>query len=188
MDKKKSFTIYYLLLCEGTAEYNLFAYLTRSKFRVLFDESSIKFSDKIQVVEAGISQGKLNGAGHLVDFQIKYDLVKQKYSGQKIFFVLDKDLDDSSKMEVIIKKGGDIVQFLTYSSEHLLLKLGRKNPKNPSDFKSLLDFRNYCKAEFGKQFKKDASRFKDLDFDLIFNNISDEEIKANFNELFSTLL
>ncbi len=74
MEKKKSFTIYYLLLCEGTTKFNLFAYLTRNKFRGLFDESNIKFSDKVQIVEAGVSQGKLNGTGNIGSFQTKYDL------------------------------------------------------------------------------------------------------------------
>lgn len=184
---KKSFKIYYLLLCEGTTEFNLFAYLTRNKFRELFDKSNIKFSDKIQVVEAGVSQGKLNGAGHIAHFQGKYDAIKKKYTGQKLFFVMDKDLDDSLKMEAVIVAGGDIVQFLVYSSEHLLLKLGGKNPKNPSDFNNLNDFREYCKKEFYKQFKKDAPKFKDSDFELIFAKVSDEDIRAMFNELFATL-
>ncbi len=184
---KKSFKIYYLLLCEGTTEFNIFAYLTRTKFRELFDNSNIKFSDKIQVVEAGVSQGKLNGAGHIAHFQGKYDAIKKKYAGQKLFFVMDKDLDDSSKIEAVILAGGDIVQFLVCSSEHLLLKLGGKNPKNPSDFNNLSDFRDYCKAEFLKQFGKGAPRFKDADFELIFAKLSDEDIRATFIELFATL-
>jgi len=137
MDKKKGFVIYYLLLCEGTTEFNLFAYLTKNKFRELFDKSNIKFSDKVQIVEAGVSQGKLNGAGHLAHFKWKYDLIKQKYPGQKIFFILDKDLDSSSEIEALIRTDENIVQFLTYNSEYLLLKLGGKKPKEPSDFNSL---------------------------------------------------
>jgi len=188
MEKKKGFIVYYLLLCEGTTEYNLFAYLTRNKFRNLFDNSNIKFSDKIQVVEAGISQGKLNGVGHFADFQRKYNLIKQKYSGQKILFVLDKDLDDSLKIEKLILGGGDVVQFLIYNSEYLLLKLSGKKPKKePSDFNDLKLFRNYCKSEFLKEFKKTTDKFKDSDFDLIFNNLNEEIIRNNFHEIFSTL-
>jgi hypothetical protein len=187
MDKKKSFKIYYLLLCEGSTEFNLFAYLTRNKFRGLFDKSNIKFSDKVQIVEAGVFQGKLNGAGNIGSFQAKYDLIKKKYSGQKLFFVLDKDLDDSSKIEALIQEGGDIIQFLICNSEHLLLKLGGKKPREPVDFNNLKDFRDYCKVEFCRQFRKDAPKFKDSDFDRIFNNVSDEEIRNSFAELFATL-
>lgn len=187
MEKKKSFIIYYLLLCEGTTEYNLFAYLTKNKFRVIFDQSNVKFSDKVQIVEAGVFQGKLNGAGDIGSFQAKYDLIKRNYSGQKLFFVLDKDLDDSTKIEALIHSGGDIVQFLIHDSEYLLLKLGGKKPREPSDFNSLKDFRYYSKVEFLKQFGKVAPKFKDSDFELIFSKLSDEEIRATFTELFATL-
>ena len=187
MDKKKSFKVYYLLICEGPTEFNLFAYLTRNKFRELFDKSNIKFSDKVEVVEAGVSQGRLNGAGHISHFKSKYDRIKQKYSGQKLFFVLDKDLDDSLKIEAVILSGGDIVQFLVCNSEHLLLKLSGKNPKNPSDFSNMTDFRAYCKIEFKKHFHKKASDLKDSDFNSIFGGVSEGEIRASFNELFSTL-
>lgn len=187
MKKKKIFKIYYLLLCEGSTEYNLFAYLTRNRFRELFDKSNIKFSDKIQIVENGVSQGKLNGAGDIGSFQAKYKKIKKKYSGQRLFFILDKDIDDSLKIEALIHSGGDIVQFLIYNCEYLLLKLNNKILKNPSDFGNLKDFRDYCKAEFYKQFKKTAHKLKDSDFDLIFNKLSDKEIKDNFVEIFSTL-
>lgn len=187
MPKRKSFKIYYLLICEGTTEFNLFAYLTRNKFRGLFDKSNIKFSDKVQVVEVGISQGRLNGAGNIGDFKAKYDGIKQKYSGQKLFFVLDKDLDDSSRIEAMIQAGGDIVQFVEYNSEYLLLKLAGKNPKIPSEFKNLKEFRDYSKTEFLKQFGKKACDFKESDLDLIFKTINEEEARASFAEIFSTL-
>jgi hypothetical protein len=187
MDKKKGFNVYYLLATEGTAEFNLFAYLTTKKFRELFEKSNVKFSDKIEIVEAGISQGKLNGVGSLHAFKAKYDQIKEKYSGQKLFFLLDKDLDDSLQIEVVIKADGDIAQFITHNTECLLLSFANKNPKNPSDFVNLKEFRDYCKSEFMKQFKKEAHDFKDPDFDSIFNNVGDEQIKASFVELFSTL-
>lgn len=187
MEKKKSFIIYYLLLCEGTTEFNLFAYLTRVKFRGLFDQSNIKFSDGVQIVASNVSQGKLNGAGNLSSFKAKYDAIKKKYSGQTLFFVLDKDLDDSAQIETMIQTGGDIVQFLICNSEHLLLRLDGRNPKEPSDFTNLKDFRDYCKAEFLKQFGKEAPKFKDPDFELIFAKLSDDDIRATFVELFATL-
>ncbi len=187
MEKKKSFIIYYLLLCEGTTEFNLFAYLTRVKFRGLFGKSNIKFSDGVQIVESNVSQGKLNGAGDFGSFKAKYDAIKKKYSGQKLFFVLDKDLDDSTRIETLIQTDGDIVQFLICNSEHLLLKLDGKTPKEPSDFANLKDFRDYCKAEFQKQFSKKAPDFKDVDFDSVFKNVDENDIKAAFAELFSTL-
>lgn len=187
MEKKKGFIIYYLLLCEGTTEFNLFAYLTRVKFRGLFDSSNIKFSDRVQIVESNVSQGKLNGAGDFGSFKAKYDAIKIKYSGQTLFFVLDKDLDHSPQIETMIKAGGDIVQFLICNSEHLLLRLDGKNPKEPSDFPNLKDFRDYCKAEFVKQFRKEAPKFKDADFELIFSKLSEDEVRATFVELFATL-
>ncbi len=113
--------------------------------------------------------------------------VKKNYSGQKLFFVLDKDLDDSSKFEALIHSDGDIVQFLMYNSEHLLLKLSGKNPKEPSDFNNLKDFRDYSEVEFLKQFKKVAPEFKDPDFESVFAKLNDKEIRATFTELFATL-
>jgi len=187
MEKKKGFTIYYLLLCEGTTEYNLFAYLTRVKYRGLFANSNIKFSDKVQIVRSNVSQGKLNGAGNLSSFKAKYDEIKQKYSGQTLFFVLDKDLDDSTQIETLIQSGGDIVQFLIGNSEHLLLRLDGRTPRDTSDFANLKDFRDYCKTEFLKQFGKEAPGFKDADFDLIFSKLSDEEVRTTFVELFATI-
>ncbi len=187
MNAKKSFKIYYLLVFEGTAEFNIFAYLTKNKFRELFEESRVRFSNKVEIVGAGISQARLDGVSSFRSFKIKYDLIKKKYSGQKLFFILDKDLDDSSRIEGLIREGGDIVQFLIYNSEYLLLKLASKTPKKPSDFSNMKEFRNYSKAEFEKQFDKKASDFKDSDFDLIFNNLRDEVTKKYFAELFSVL-
>ena len=192
MNKKKSFKIYYLLLVEGKTEFNLFAYLTLKKFRELFAESNIQFSNKVEIIKNGnqiISQGNLDGVGNLYSFKEKYNRIKKdkRYKRAKLFFVIDKDLDDSLEIERLIEQNGDIVQFVEYNFEHLLLRFGNKNPKNPSDFNSLADFRPYCKVEFQKQFKKKASEFKDPDFDLIFSNIKDAEIRKSFSELFSTL-
>jgi hypothetical protein len=189
MNKKKSFKVYYLLISEGTTEFNLFGYLTTKKFKKVFDESNIQFSIKVEIVEAGISQGKLNGVGNFSSFMGKYNLIKNddRYKGQKLFFIMDKDFRDFPKIEAMIKKGGDIVQFVEYNSEHLLLKFAGKNPKNPSDFNNMAEFRKYCKSNFQKQFKKKACDFKDTDFDLIFNNLDDKVIKNNLVELFSTV-
>ncbi len=84
------------MLSEGTTEYNLFAYL-KNRFKELFDNSNIKFSDKVQIPSAGISNGKLNGASDIKSFNSKYKLIKEQYKDQKRFFILDKDLDDSKK-------------------------------------------------------------------------------------------
>lgn len=190
MDKKKSFKIYYLLISEGTTEFNLFGYLTTKKFKEDFEKSNIQFSIKVEIKKNGISQGKLNGDGSFHAFKIKYKSIKNdnRYKCQKLFFIIDKDFDDSPQKETLIKNGGDIVQFIEYNSEYLLLKFSGKNPKKPSDFKNnLKEFRDYSKKEFIKQFGKEVSNFKDSDFDLIFNNVSDKEIKNCFNELFSTI-
>lgn len=187
MDTKKSFKIYYLLLAEGATEFNLFAYLTKNKFRVDFEKSNIKFSDKVTITSIDISKGKLNGFGNLSSFKRKYDFIKKKYKGEKLIFFIDKDLEDSDRIETLIKQNGNIVQFVEYNSEYLLLKFSGKNPKKPLDFKNMVGFRFYCKAEFQRQFKKKASELKDPDFDLIFSNIKDAEIRKSFSELFSTL-
>ncbi len=186
MTKKKRFQVYHLLVSEGTTEYNLFGYL-KNRFKDLFDDSNIKFSDKVQIPSAGILNGKLNGASDINSFNGKYKLIKKQYKDQKRFFILDKDLDDSKKIADAIKKGKDIVQFIEYNSEYLLLNFAGKNPKKPSDFKSLKIFRNYCKTEFKAQFGKEASAFKDQDFAKILNKVGDEEIKKVFSVLFSTL-
>lgn len=190
MNTKKSFKIYYLLLAEGTTEFNLFAYLTKNKFKKLFIESRIQFSNKVEIIKNGnqiISQGKLGGISSIKNFKRKNTLIKKQYPGQILFFMLDKDLNDSSAIETLIKQNGDIVQFVEYNSEYLLLKFANKNPKKPSSFKSLKSFRNYCKREFEKQFKKKASEFKDTDFDSIFSKVKNTEIRKSFSQLFSTL-
>jgi hypothetical protein len=186
MNNKKGFEVHYLLLSEGTTEFNLFAYL-KNKFRTLFDGSKIKFSPKVEIAESCISQGKLCGVSDIKGFRLKYDLIKRKYKGQKRFFFLDKDVDDSSAIEDLIKKSGDIVQFIEYNSEYLLLKFSGKNPKNPPDFHNLGEFRSYCKAEFQKNFRKKASEFQDPDFDSVFRNVNEEQVKVSFTELFSIL-
>ena len=157
MDKKKRFRIYYLLLSEGTTEYNLFGYL-KNRFRDLFEDSNIKFSDKVQIPSANIFNGKLNGIESFTSFNSKYKSIKRQYKDrnedQKIFFILDKDLDDSEKIADAIKKGKDIVQFIEYNSEYLLLNFAGKKPKKPCDFRSLKIFRNYCKDHFRTEFTK----------------------------------
>jgi len=190
MGEKKGFNVYYLLLSEGTTEFNLFAYLTKNKFRGLFDSSNIKFSNRVEIIKDGnqiVSQGKLDGVSTTAHFRAKHILIKAKYAGQKLFYFLDKDIDDSSAIEALIKKDGDIVQFIEYNSEHLLLRLAGKKPKNPSDFEKLNDFRTYCKKEFVTQFGKNAHKFKDTDFDSIFKNVDDNDLKTAFAKLFSTL-
>ncbi len=189
MNTKKSFKIYYLLLVEGTTEFNLFAYLTTKRFRDDFEKSNIKFSIKVNIIDINISNGKLNGVGNLSSFKGKYNRIKKdsRYKGEKLFFVIDKDFDDFLQVENLIKEDGNIVQFIEYNSEHLLLKFGGKNPKKPSDFNNLKEFRDYCKTEFQSQFKKKAPDFKDSDFDSIFSNIEDAEILKSFSDLFSTL-
>lgn len=190
MENKKGFNVYYLLLSEGTTEFNLFAYLTKVRFRPLFDGSSIQFRNTVEIIKDGnqiVSQGKLDGVSNLAHFTGKHVLIKAKYAGQRLFYFLDKDVDDSSAIEALITQDGDLVQFLEHNSEHLLLRLAGKNPQNPSDFANLNDFRTYCKREFVTQFGKNAHKFKDADFEAIFNNCTEEEIRASFSELFSTL-
>lgn len=148
MDEKKGFNVYYLLLSEGTTEFNLFAYLTKVRFRALFASSSIQFRNTVEIIKDGhqiVSQGKLDGVSTIAHFTSKHILIKAKYAGQRLFYFLDKDIDDSSAIGALITQDGDLVQFMEHSTEHLLLRLARKNPKNPSDFGNLYDFRTYCK-------------------------------------------
>ncbi|MCX6793248.1 MAG: hypothetical protein NTY12_04455 [Candidatus Falkowbacteria bacterium] len=189
MSVKKSFDVYYLLVSEGTTEYNLFSYLTKNRYRELFAKSNIKFSDKVDIASAGISRGKLDGAGNLSDFENKFRLIKNdgRYKGQKLFFVLDKDLDDSPAIEDLVRQSGDIVQFIEFNSEHLMLNFAGKDPRNPAEFSSLVNFRAYCKDEFQRQFNKKASELKDHDFDAIFNGVTERKIRSSFIELFATL-
>jgi hypothetical protein len=190
MDRKKGFNVYYLLVSEGTVEFNIFAYLTKNKFRTLFEKSNIKFSNKVEIIKGGnqiVFQGKLGGTGNIGAFKAKYELIRDKYVDQKRFFILDKDLDDTSLIEKLIKDNGDIIQFVEYNSEYLLLKFSGKSPKKPTEFKNMNEFRSYCKTEFKKQFNKIAPEFKEVDLDPIFNNVSEEEIRASFKELFLTL-
>ena len=50
MDGKKGIKVYYLLLSEGTTEFNLFAYLTKVRFRQIFTNSSIQFSINVEIM------------------------------------------------------------------------------------------------------------------------------------------
>ena len=190
MGSKKGFNVYYLLLSEGTTEYYLFAYLTKKRFKAPFEVSSVQFSNKVEIIKDDnqiVSQGRLGGVSTIKHFKAKHVLIKEKYAGQKLFYLLDKDLDDSSAIEELITNGGDLVQFMEYNFEHLLLRLAGKNPKNPSDFGQLSEFRTYCKNEFVKQFGKKASKFNDTDYELVFNIPTENEIKASLSKLFSTL-
>jgi hypothetical protein len=179
---------YYLIANEGHTEYIIFSYLTKVKFKNLFDKSKIKFSDKIEIAEdkIQISKGKLNGISSLKSFEIKNKLIKDKYSEQKIFFILDEDLFHSNQIGKTIKKQGDIIQFIKYNSEYLLLKLNGKTPKVPKDFNNLQEFRDYCKEKFRNEFGKKVSQLKTPDLDNIFNKIADRDIIKEFSELFST--
>lgn len=190
MEGKKGIKVYYLLLSEGSTEFNLFAYLTKVRFRQIFANSSIQFSINVEIIKNGnqiVAQGKLDGVSDITHFTKKHNLIKAKYTGQKLFYFLDKDMDDSSAIEALIKQDGHFAQFMEYNSEHLLLRLAGKNPKNPSDFADLKKFRDYCKGEFVKQFGKHAHKFKDNDFELVFNIPTEDEVRASFTELFATI-
>ena len=86
MDEKKGFKIYYLLLSEGTTEFNLFAYLTKVRFRVLFAGSSIQFRNTVEIIKDGnqiVSQGKLDGVSTIAHFTSKHILIKEKYEDEE---------------------------------------------------------------------------------------------------------
>jgi hypothetical protein len=182
---KKLFKSYYLLACEGHTEYILFSYLTRNRFRnyfssVIFKEVNL-LRNKIEVIMGG----KLNGVGDWSNFNSKYSILKEEFSDGKFFFFLDNDLDDSQKIGQAIRNGGDVVQFVKYNSEYLLLELYGHPLKCLGDFENQKAFRDYCKEEFLKVYNKEAKTMNDRDLDLIFRNISDGDIVNIFSDLFS---
>lgn len=76
MAERKGFNVYYLLLSEGTTEFNLFAYLTKVRFRELFDGSSIQFRSSVEIIKDGnqiVSQGKLDGVSDITHFKTYFD-------------------------------------------------------------------------------------------------------------------
>jgi len=187
---KRPFKIFYFLACEGHTEYVIFSYLTRNRFRKEFSKSNVKFRDNINIIRDPsiiILNGKMDGVGDEANFKSKYNIIKREYPNEKFFFLLDEDLGDSLKIKAIIEGGGDVVQFIEHNSEHLLLKLSGYNPKEPKDFKDLKSFRDYSKKEFRAKFGKKANMINDFDLDRVFKDISDNEIKEIFKEVFSTL-
>lgn len=188
MDMKK-LKIHYLLIVEGYTEGKIFAYLTKVKFSQDFNGSNIKFSNKVNITKPSIniSQGNLGGCHNLKNFKKKYKAIRSTYPNKKLFFLLDNDMPDSIKIQDLIIKDKNIIQFMEYNSEYLLLKYADKNPRSPTDFPNLKSFRTYIKKKFEKDLKKKASELNDNDFDLIFQNIEDDVIKKDFAELFKTL-
>ncbi len=187
MQQKIILKEYYLLLTEGLTEFNIFAYLTRVRFRDIFANSSIQFSEKVEIVELDISKGILNGITNLKTFKNKYKSIRKKYKGQGKFFLLDSDIIDSSEIEIHIKENNDIVQFMDFNSEYLLLKIVGKKLRHKDEFQNLTDFRNYCKFEFSKHFEKKAHELKGTDFHKIFESISDKDVMGYFPVLFKLI-
>ena len=186
--EKQGFTVFQLLLSEGTAEFNLFAYITKNKFSEEFESIDTKFSNKVEIIAKGeqiVSQGKLGGVSDIKHFRSKHNLIKSEYKNQPLFYFIDMDVDDSSEIGELILRDGHIVQFIEYNTEYMLLSLDGKNPRTPTDFANLKAFRDYCKSEFVNEYGKCAHKFKDSDFEKIFKKCSDEEIRASFPELFS---
>lgn len=187
MENTKQLSVYKLLLVEGTAEAVIFAYITKNRYRELFSKSTIKFSDGVEIIRDGnqiVSRGNLYGIGDLGVFESKLVMIKDKYPDQKLFFLLDKDLDDSLDIARVIEEGGDMIQFMEHNSEHLLLKFAGKKPKNPDAFNTMKEFRDYTKSEFKKHFKKEAHQMKERDLEPIFDLVSDEDIRSSFSKLF----
>lgn len=183
---------YHFLACEGHTEYVIFSYLTRSRFRERFSKANthVEFSDKANVIvnaEESISGGKLNGVKSLKHFNLKYSALKVAYPDQTFFFFLDEDLDDSTTIKQAILQGGDFVQFITYNSEYLLLKLSGNNPQDPKTFPTMKAFRDYCKATFLATFSKEASRINERDLDTMLNSRTDAELEVIFSDLFSLI-
>jgi hypothetical protein len=172
MTKKKLFKTYYLLVCEGQTEFNLFAYL-KNKFRE-FQQSDIRFSNKIEIKKLNISGGILHGVNNTKQFITKNKLIKKHYHDQNILYILDQDLKDTQAIVKIIKKQtGDVVQFIKYNSEYFLLNLKGVNLSKPAAFTADWGrFRRYCKERFFVVFGKKAHELKDADFDKIFRRVN----------------
>jgi hypothetical protein len=133
------------------------------------------------------SQGKLDGVSNLAHFRSKHTLIKEKYPSQRLFYFIDRDVDDSDAISTFVESEGDLIQFIEYNTEHMLISLDGKNPLNPCDFDDLKQFRDYCKTEFVSQYGKRAHKFKDSDFEKIFGKCTEEQIRESLSVLFSTL-
>jgi hypothetical protein len=185
----KKLKIYYKLIVEGYTERNIFAYLTKVKFKQDFNKSNIQFTSNVNIAKPSINiaQGNLGGCHNLKTFKKNYKAIRSKHPNEKLFFLLDKDMPESLHIQDLIIKDNNIIQFIEHNSEYLLLKYTKQNPQHPTQFPDLESFRNYIKQKFKNHFKKEASELDEKDFDFIFNNIEDEIIKKDFTELFKTL-
>lgn len=180
---KKPFKVYYFLACEGHTEFIMFAYL-KNRYRQLFRSANVKFREPRD--DGVFSNGKLNGVKSLEHFEGIYSQIKQDYPDETFLFFLDEDLYHSPQIGKKIKDGGDMVQFIKYNSEFLLLTLSGHTLKDISDFKpDFQGFRDYCKEEFRKVFGDDAKRIINDDFlNGILGDVTDEVIMQKFDVIF----
>ncbi len=183
---KKPFKTYYFLAYEGHAEFILFAHL-KNRFKKLFEDSNIKFRELTD--SEVFSNGKIKGVKSLKDFEEKYLKIKNnnEYKDLTFLFFLDEDLYHSPEIGKKISEGGDLIQFIKYNSEFILLKLSGYEIKDISEFKpDFQGFRDYCKEEFRKKHGQDLKYIINDDFlDSILGSIPDETIKENFKTIFS---
>ena len=160
----------YVICYEGKAEITLFGFLKNN-----FCKNNKTFKPEL-----------IEGFDTLEVFQRKYVKILKRWSfkptalKQKIHFIflVDKDLDDSSKIEKFIADNGHIVQFCNPNTEAVLLGLAGSNVIQDGNLK---DFRAKCKAKFKEKFDKEAHKMKDTDLVVL---IKDE---ATFTKTFPQL-
>lgn len=160
----------YVICYEGEAEIGLFGFLKN------------KFCLKNKTFKPEL----IEGFDSFAIFQRKYNKIikkwglKQKDLKQKIHFIflVDKDLDDSVKIEKFIKGQGNTVQFCDPNIEAVLLKLAGINLQQGT---SLKDFRAKCKEKFKEKFGKEAHQMKDSDLIALIKN--ETIFNSNFPEL-----
>ena len=181
---KKPFKVYYFLAYEGHTEFVIFAYI-KNRFKDVFSKSKVTFREPRNTEL--FSNGKLNGVKDLSDFEDKYIRIKKDYENETFLFILDDDLYHSPRIAKKIKEGRDFVQFIKYNSEFMLLRLAGHELKDISEFDSnFQEFRDYSKSEFRRVYGKDLKYIINDDFlDSVMLGLSDEDIKKNFEVIFS---
>ena len=163
----------YVVCCEGETEINLFGFLTKFNFK----------NKKFKVKD-------MEGFSSLPLFKRKYNQILKEWSikpkkdtlNKKIHFLffIDKDLEESKKIETFIKSNGHTVQFCDKNTESVLLRIVGVNVEEDTNLK---DFRAKCKERFKIKFGQEAHKMKGEDLIKIIQDV--QTFKDNFLELYT---
>jgi hypothetical protein len=149
----------YVICYEGEAEITLFGFLKKN-----FCKNNKTFKPEL-----------IEGFNTFDVFKRKYVKIIKKWSfkptalKQKIHFIflIDRDLDDSPKIEKFIRDSGHTVQFCDPNTEAVLLRLAGVNLVRGTTWK---DFRSKCKTKSKEHFGQEAHKMKDTDFTLLIKD------------------